>query len=202
MPQIGYSLAFARDMIPAKMKPYSAALPPIYEKFRGGYLGIGATGRGVEPLAGDWGDRSIMLGQFPDAEAVSAFWWSPEYRAAAKLREGAVRVDVCKLAGATPRATDRIFLIAAFRPSGDDDAEWLMKKITAAISGHANVLVAAPPSEVELLEGDDLTGSGVLILGYGSEAELALGWTALCPTLEAHTLSVQAYRLARVSPQT
>ncbi len=59
---VGYSLAFARDMVPARMAPYSAALPPIYQKFVGQYLAIGGPGRGVERLAGDWGERSIMLG--------------------------------------------------------------------------------------------------------------------------------------------
>lgn len=66
----GYSIAFARDMIPAKMSAYSAALPPIYDKHGGGYIAIGGPGRGVDWLARDWTDRLIMIGEFPNAEAV------------------------------------------------------------------------------------------------------------------------------------
>ena len=95
----GYSVAFARDMIPEKMKSYSASLPPIYEKYQGKYLAIGGQGRGVDWLAGDWKDRMIMIGEFPTPEAVGAFWWGPEYRESAKLREGAVTVDVGQVPG-------------------------------------------------------------------------------------------------------
>ncbi|MCC5867044.1 MAG: DUF1330 domain-containing protein [Gammaproteobacteria bacterium] len=200
MAQIGYSLAFARDMVPAKMKPYSSSLPPIYEKYRGGYVGIGATGRGVDVLAGDWGNRSIMLGRFPGPEAVAEFWWSPEYRAAAKLREGAVRVDACKLAGAEPRANDSIFLVVAFRPASGGSAESLLQAIDERADEQSSVLVAAPPDAVEVLEGEALAGCGVLIFGYESPASLTSDWTTLSVLFETHGVTAQAYSLARLSP--
>lgn len=200
MAQTGYSLAFARDMIPAKMKPYSSSLPPIYQKFQGGYLGIGASGRGVEVLAGDWGERSLMLGRFPSPQAVADFWWSPEYRAAAALREGAVRVEVCRLAGEAPRDGDRVFLVAVFGPVENAAAEALLTTLVRTAGPEAGVVVAAAPASVELLEGEALAGHAVLILGYETPAELASGWAALRPLLEAGDVAVNAYSLARATP--
>jgi uncharacterized protein (DUF1330 family) len=114
--QAGYSLAFARNMVPARMGPYSSSLPPIYQRFSAHYLALGGPGRGVDRLHGDWGDRSLMVGQFPTYAAVAQFWWSPEYRAAAALRAGAVDVDVCRLAGRVPPPEHSQVLVMAFRP--------------------------------------------------------------------------------------
>jgi uncharacterized protein (DUF1330 family) len=66
---------------------YSAALPPIYRKYGGEYLALVPAAL-VEVAEGDAEDRSIVLARFPSRAAARAFWDSPEYAAARRLREG------------------------------------------------------------------------------------------------------------------
>ena len=68
-------------------KAYSAALPPIYRKFGGEYLAVVPAGL-VEVAEGAAEERSIVLARFPSRAAARAFWDSPEYAAAKRLREG------------------------------------------------------------------------------------------------------------------
>ena len=68
-------------------KAYSAALPPIYRKFGGEYLAVVPAAL-VEVAEGEAEDRSIVLARFPSRAAARAFWDSPEYAAAKRLREG------------------------------------------------------------------------------------------------------------------
>lgn len=161
----GYSVAFAREMIPEKMKPYSASLPPIYEKYQGKYLAIGGQGRGVDWLCGDWGDRMLMVGEFPSYEAVGAFWWGPEYRASAKLREGAVKVDVGQVPGTShvPKTEDTVFLLIAVNSE------------EPIAPGAGNQLIAASPSSIQTLEGD-LSGLAISLTGFDSREALDTAW--------------------------
>ena len=66
---------------------YSAALPPIYRQYGGEYLAL-VPAPLVEVAEGTVEDRSIVLARFPSREAARAFWDSPEYAVAKKLREG------------------------------------------------------------------------------------------------------------------
>ena len=68
-------------------KAYSAALPPIYSKYGGQYLALVPAAL-VELAEGEPEDRSIVLARFPSRAAARAFWDSPEYAAAKRLREG------------------------------------------------------------------------------------------------------------------
>jgi uncharacterized protein (DUF1330 family) len=68
-------------------KAYSAALPPIYRRYGGEYLAL-VPAPLVEVAEGHAENRSIVLARFPSREAARAFWDSPEYAAAKKLREG------------------------------------------------------------------------------------------------------------------
>jgi uncharacterized protein (DUF1330 family) len=68
-------------------KAYSAALPPIYRKYGGEYLAL-VPAPLVEVAEGAPEDRSVVLARFPSREAARAFWDSPEYAEAKKLREG------------------------------------------------------------------------------------------------------------------
>lgn len=68
-------------------KAYSAALPPIYEKYGGHYLAM-VPAPLVEVAEGDAEHRSVVVAKFPSKEAAWAFWNSPEYAEAKKLREG------------------------------------------------------------------------------------------------------------------
>lgn len=66
---------------------YSAALPPIYRKYGGEYLAL-VPAPLVEVVEGPAESRSIVLARFRSRAAARAFWHSPEYAAAKKLREG------------------------------------------------------------------------------------------------------------------
>ena len=68
-------------------KDYNAALPPIYRKYGGEYLAL-VPAPLVEVAEGPVESRSIVLARFPSREAARAFWDSPEYAEAKKLREG------------------------------------------------------------------------------------------------------------------
>ena len=170
----GFSIAFARDMIPEKMKPYSSSLPPIYEKYEGRYLAIGGQGRGVDWLCGDWADRMVMVGEFPSFEAVGAFWWGPEYRASAKFREGAVTVDVCQVPGTdvAPKPEHSVFLLIAVSadapmayPSGD-------------------TIIAAGPGDIAVLEGN-LSGLSLTMIGFPSRDALDAAWAEIVDEVKA-----------------
>lgn len=68
-------------------KAYSAALPPIYAKYGGRYLAM-VPAPMVEVAEGDHEHRSVVVARFPSKEAAWAFWKSPEYAKAKKLRAG------------------------------------------------------------------------------------------------------------------
>jgi uncharacterized protein (DUF1330 family) len=55
---------------------YAAKLPPLYERFGGGYLAIGSA---KTMLEGEVGFESYVLARWPSEEAALAFWNSPEY---------------------------------------------------------------------------------------------------------------------------
>ena len=68
-------------------KAYSAALPPIYRKYGGEYLALVPAAL-VEVAEGEAEDRSVVLARFPSRAAARAFWDSPEYATAKRLRDG------------------------------------------------------------------------------------------------------------------
>ena len=68
-------------------RAYSAALPPIYEKYGGRYLAM-VPAPLVEVAEGDAEHRSVVIARFESKDAAWTFWNSPEYAEAKKLREG------------------------------------------------------------------------------------------------------------------
>jgi uncharacterized protein (DUF1330 family) len=71
---------------------YGAAAAALIGKFGGKYV---LRGPGAELLEGDFGDGSSMvISEWPDKESAKAFWNSPEYAEAKKLREGVADVQV------------------------------------------------------------------------------------------------------------
>jgi uncharacterized protein (DUF1330 family) len=68
-------------------KAYSAALPPIYRKYRGKYIAM-VPAPTVEVVEGEPENRSVVIARFPSREDAQAFWNSPEYAEAKKLRAG------------------------------------------------------------------------------------------------------------------
>jgi uncharacterized protein (DUF1330 family) len=62
-------------------RAYREANPAIVRQFGGRYIALGGE---VRVLEGDWQPRRTVIIEFPDMQAISAFYDSPEYR---KLRE-------------------------------------------------------------------------------------------------------------------
>lgn len=189
----GYSLAFARNMVQSRMAPYSAALPPIYRRFSAHYLALGGPGRGVERLHGDWGDRSLMIGQFPTYAAVADFWWSAEYRAAAALRAGAVEVDVCRLAGRVPPPGHALVLVLAFRPA--DPAAIAALDAASRGCAHGQLIAPLDPSGFEVLEGA-LAGWSIRVLSFADRPSLDADWLPIESALASRG-ELQAYAATR-----
>ncbi len=67
----------------AFMEGYAMKLGPIYEKYDGQYIAIGA---GLEVLEGDLAYESFVIGKWPSMEAARAFWESPEYEVLKQAR--------------------------------------------------------------------------------------------------------------------
>ena len=76
----------------AFIQGYGAAAGALVAKFGGRYI---LRGPGAELLEGDFGDgASMVISEWPDMAAAKAFWDSPEYAEAKKLREGIAECQV------------------------------------------------------------------------------------------------------------
>ena len=65
---------------------YGAAAAKLVAKFGGTYV---LRGPGARLLEGDFGDgASMVISEWPDRASAEAFWNSPEYAEAKKLRAG------------------------------------------------------------------------------------------------------------------
>ncbi|MEE4349071.1 MAG: DUF1330 domain-containing protein [Pacificimonas sp.] len=85
---------------------YGAKAAELVAKHGGKYV---LRGPGAELLEGDFGDgASMVISEWPDKAAVHAFWNSPDYQEAKKLRE-----DI---------ADCQVLVIEAPRINGDPDA--------------------------------------------------------------------------------
>jgi len=70
---------------PGRLKEYQAAAPAVVEKFQGKFL---VRGGSYVTLEGPEESRRIVMIEFPDRSSAEAFYNSPEYAEARKLREG------------------------------------------------------------------------------------------------------------------
>lgn len=76
---------------------YGAAAAALIPKFGGEYL---LRGPGAECLEGQFGEgASMVISKWPDRAAARAFWNSPEYAEAKRLREGLADVQVLLIEG-------------------------------------------------------------------------------------------------------
>lgn len=76
----------------AFIQGYSKATALLVEKHGGRYV---MREPGGTLLEGQWGEgASVAISEWPDREAIQAFWNSPEYAEAKKLREGISDVQV------------------------------------------------------------------------------------------------------------
>ena len=76
---------------------YSKATAPLVAKYGGKYVMRAPGGLLLEGSEANnyWGDgASVAISEWPDRDAIQAFWDSPEYQEAKKLREGISDVQV------------------------------------------------------------------------------------------------------------
>ncbi len=78
---------------------YAVTLPAIYAQYGGRPIANGRVGARVRVLEGQFSQQSIVLSKFASIDGPNTFWWSPEYRRSAGLREGAGAFTVLKLKG-------------------------------------------------------------------------------------------------------
>ena len=83
---------------PAQLKDYMAATPPIIAKYRGTFIARG--GRTVT-FEGPNESRRIVLIEFPALADAEAFYHSPEYAEARRLREGIAVAEFIAVEGVT-----------------------------------------------------------------------------------------------------
>ena len=74
-----------------KVDAYAAAAGPILEKYGGRAL---AGSPSVRHLAGPEPEGSLIVVEFPSRQQAEAFWDDPDYQEAAKLREGALELQL------------------------------------------------------------------------------------------------------------
>ncbi|MBB5686398.1 DUF1330 domain-containing protein [Sphingobium boeckii] len=86
-----YIVATVQITDPVKFGDYVKAITGLSEKHGGEYV---VRGKVAEVLEGDVNpEERVVVSRFPTAEAAIAYAKSPEYKAGAKLREGAGTVQ-------------------------------------------------------------------------------------------------------------
>ena len=75
---------------------YGKAVLPLIRKFGGRYI---VRGGKPELFEGSLDPRRTIIVEFPDMEALRAFWHSSEYAEVKKLRQGLAQLDVWSMPG-------------------------------------------------------------------------------------------------------
>ena len=70
---------------PVKFRDYTAQVPALIKRFGGRYIVLGGEQEAIESTLPPF---RTVISEWPDRAAALAFWHSPEYTAAKKLREG------------------------------------------------------------------------------------------------------------------
>ncbi|MGB3455252.1 MAG: DUF1330 domain-containing protein, partial [Litorimonas sp.] len=89
-----------RNYDPAALGPYAASLPPIYAKYGGRYVAFETD---IDVAEGGSDYQAVIMSAWPSKAAARAFWDSPEYAEAIKLREGIGEFDVVIVGALAPR---------------------------------------------------------------------------------------------------
>ena len=82
---------------PARFREYTAVVPALVARFGGRYRVLGGATTRLE--GSGWPECKSVMSEWPSREAALAFWHSPEYQAAARLREGTGRFTIVLLDG-------------------------------------------------------------------------------------------------------
>ena len=91
-----YLIAETDILDPEQYEHYKAASPGAIAAGGGRFL---VRGGELAVLEGDWSPTRVVVVEFESLEAAKAFYESPEYQAAIKLREGAARFNMIAVEG-------------------------------------------------------------------------------------------------------
>lgn len=84
----------------ARFQKYREVVVPFIAGFGGRLVAVNGK---VDVLEGEHDTRPVVMFEFPDMEAIHAFWDSPDYVPIKKLREGAATLNVWAFPGANLR---------------------------------------------------------------------------------------------------
>jgi uncharacterized protein (DUF1330 family) len=92
-----YLIAEHRIADAAKFEEYRSAVAPLIARFGGRYLTRGGSHKMLEP--GVWSPDRVVIIEFPDMEALQAWYRSPEYEPLIALRRTAAEDMVITIEG-------------------------------------------------------------------------------------------------------
>jgi len=80
----------------AQFQRYRQAVVPFIASFCGKLVARGAK---VEVFEGEHDSRAVVMFEFPNMDAIHAFWDSPDYVPIKKMREGIATLNVWAFPG-------------------------------------------------------------------------------------------------------
>jgi len=80
----------------AGFEEYREQVPPVIAAYGGRYL---VRGGATEVLEGTWPPRRSVILEFPNMDALKAFWESPEYRPLRAMRERCASSSIAAISG-------------------------------------------------------------------------------------------------------
>jgi uncharacterized protein (DUF1330 family) len=87
---------------PTAYERYKSLAPPSIARYGGRYL---VRGGATTVLEGTWRPARLVVLEFPDAEQARAWWESPEYAEAKRLRQACARTEMLLVEGSAAPAT-------------------------------------------------------------------------------------------------
>lgn len=79
----GYLIVEVEITDPGAYEQYRMIAPAILERYGGRII---VRGGRTEPVEGDWSPKRLVVAEFPSFAQAQAFYHSPEYQQAVKLR--------------------------------------------------------------------------------------------------------------------
>ena len=98
-----YLIVEAKISDPDAFAEYARRVPALVSAHGGEYIVMGGE---QEALEGDWSGMRVVLHRWPDMATARAFWNSPEYQDAKRLREGKGEFRVILVEGRDERVLE------------------------------------------------------------------------------------------------
>jgi uncharacterized protein (DUF1330 family) len=97
-PVKGYVIVDIQILDPGKFETYKRLAASSIAQHGGNYI---ARGGKIEPLEGGWTPQRLVIVEFPSVEQAKAWYNSPEYAPAKKIREESARSKLLIVEGAS-----------------------------------------------------------------------------------------------------